>query len=171
MTRKRFIFIILSILLISGAGATCYLTFTPKVTPAFDEVAENFENSARAVLGEDLKKVSKTELAATLTFGDSEDNENRVYYHILKTTFFEGEPSKITGLHTDALKVLFPVDDMDSCDEMMIQNWPAALYKKDHTAFLCWTYSPEVSYVLEYSPDKISDSEIKKMAESARLSD
>lgn len=171
MSRKSFFFIILCILLIAGIGVTCYLAFTHKNTPAFDEVAENVENSARSVLGEDLKKVSKTELAATLTFGDSEDNENLVYYHILKTTFFEGDPSKITGLHTDALNVLFPVDDMDSCDEMMIQNWPAALYKKNHTAFLCWTYSPEISYALEYSPDKISDSEIIKMAESARLPD
>lgn len=171
MTRKRLILIILSILLFMGVGTTLYFTLTAKVTSSFDEIAESFEKSAGAVLGEDLKKVSKTELAATLTFSDSENNENHVYYHILKTTFFEGDPSKITGLHTDALKVLIPVDDMDSCDEMIIQNWPAALYKKDHTGFLCWTYSPEVSYVLEYSPDKISDSEIIKMAESARLSD
>ena len=41
------------------------------------------------------------------------------------------------------------VDGMDSCEEMMIQDWPGALYKKDDTAFLCWTYSPEVTYVLE----------------------
>ena len=56
---------------------------------------------------------------------------------------------------------------MDSCEEMMIQDWPGALYKKDDTAFLCWTYSPEVTYVLEYTPSKIDDSEIIKMDESA----
>ena len=59
------------------------------------------------------------------------------------------------------------VDGMDSCEEMTIQDWPGALYKKDDTAFLCWTYSPEVTYVLEYTPSKIDDSEIIKMAESA----
>ena len=88
-------------------------------------------------------------------------------HHILKTTFYEGDPEEITGLHTEALGVLFPVDSMDSCEEMMIQDWPGALYKKDDTAFLCWTYSPEVTYVLEYTPSKIDDSEIIKMAESA----
>ena len=51
----------------------------------------------------------------------------------------------------------------------MIQDWPGALYNKDDTAFLCWTYSPEVTYVLEYTPSKIDDSEIIKMAESAEL--
>lgn len=49
----------------------------------------------------------------------------------------------------------------------MIQDWPGALYKKDDTPFLCWTYSPEVTYVLEYTQSKIDDSEIIKMAESA----
>lgn len=83
------------------------------------------------------------------------------------TTFYEGDPEEITGLHTEALGVLFPVDSMDSCEEMMIQDWPGALYKKDDTSFLCWTYSPEVTYVLEYTPSKIDDSEIIKMAESA----
>ena len=113
------------------------------------------------------KKVYKTELAATLTYGDQNDKDNNIYYRILKTTFYEGGPEEITGLHTEALGVLFPVDSMDSCEEMMIQDWPGALYKKDDTAFLCWTYSPEVTYVLEYTPSKIDDSEIIKMAESA----
>ena len=110
-----------------------------------------------------------TELAATLTYGDQNDKDNNIYYRILKTTFYEGDPGKITGLHMEALGVLFPVDSMDSCEEMMIQDWPGALYKKDDTAFLCWTYSPEVTYVLEYTPSKIDDSEIIKMAESAEL--
>ena len=84
-----------------------------------------------------------------------------------QTTFYEGDPKEITGLHTETLGVLFPVDSMDSCEEMMIQDWPGALYKKDDTAFLCWTYSPEVTYVLEYTPSHLDDSEIIKMAESA----
>ena len=91
-------------------------------------------------------------------YGDQNDKDNNIYYRILKTTFYEGGPEEITGLHTEALGVLFPVDSMDSCEEMMIQDWPGALYKKDDTAFLCWTYSPEVTYVLEYTPSKIDDS-------------
>ena len=41
-----------------------------------------------------------------------------------------------------------------------------ALYKKDDTAYLCFTYDPEVTYVLEYTPSKMSDANIIKMAES-----
>ena len=57
-------------------------------------------------------------------------------------------------------------DMMDSCEEMMIQDWHGALYKKDDTAYLCFTYDPEVTYVLEYTPSKMSDADIIKMAES-----
>ncbi len=49
----------------------------------------------------------------------------------MKTTYGEaGDPSSVTGLNTDALNVLFPVDMMDSCEEMMNQDWHGALYKK-----------------------------------------
>lgn len=108
-----------------------------------------------------------TELAATITYGNGDDEDN-IYYRILKTTYYEGgDPSSVTGLNTEALNVLFPTEYMDSCEEMMIQNWHGALYKKDDKAYLCWTCDPEVSYVLEYNPNAIDDSEIIKMAESA----
>ena len=86
----------------------------------------------------------------------------------MKTDYYEQDASEITGLNTVAFGVLFPVEFMDSCEEMKIQEWPAALYKKGEMAYLCWTYSPEISYVLEYKPSEIQDSEIIKMAESAK---
>ena len=168
MNKKKIALIILSVVIVS-VGIIVAVRIQKEKEMDFGEFSERFEQAAEEVLGEDVKKISKTELAATLTYGDKTDEDNNIYYHILKTTFYEGDPAEITGLHTEALGVLFPVDSMDSCEEMMIQDWPGALYKKDDTAFLCWTYSPEVSYVLEYTPSKIDDSEIIKMAESAEL--
>ena len=51
---------------------------------------------------------------------------------------------------------------------MKIQDWAAALYERGELSYLCWTYSPEVSYILEYSPYAFADEEIIKMAESAK---
>lgn len=167
MNKKKRIAVLLAVIIVVAVGIIIAVASHQKQEMDFDEFAERFEKSAEEVLGEDVRKVSKTELAATLTYGDQNDKDNNIYYRILKTTFYEGGPEEITGLHTEALGVLFPVDSMDSCEEMMIQDWPGALYKKDDTAFLCWTYSPEVTYVLEYTPSKIDDSEIIKMAESA----
>ena len=166
MNKKKIALIVLTCVIVSVGIIVAVMTQKEKEMD-FDEFSERFEQAAEEVLGEDVKKISKTELAATLTYGDKTDEDNNIYYHILKTTFYEGDPAEITGLHTEALGVLFPVDSMDSCEEMMIQDWYGALYKKDDTAYLCWTYSPEVTYVLEYTPSKIDDSEIIKMAESA----
>lgn len=129
-----------------------------------DEMISRIE----AVLGDKYKKQSMTELAATLIFGDRTNEENKIYYHILKTTFYEGDSAEVVGLHTEAFGILFPIELMDSCKRMRIQGWDAALYKKNNVAYLCWTYSPEVSCVLEYNPDLIDDLEIVKMAESAK---
>ena len=166
MNKKKIALIILSVVIVS-VGIIVAVRIQKEKEMDFGEFSERFEQAAEEVLGEDVKKISKTELAATLTYGDKTDEDNNIYYHILKTTFYEGDPAEITGLHTKALGVLFPVDSMDSCEEIMIQDWYGALYKKDDTAYLCWTYSPEVTYVLEYTPSKIDDSEIIKMAESA----
>ena len=170
MNKKKIALIILSVVIVS-VGIIVAVRIQKEKEMDFGEFSERFEQAAEEVLGEDVKKISKTELAATLTYGDKTDEDNNIYYHILKTTFYEGDPAEITGLHTEALGVLFPVDSMDSCEEMMIQDWYGALYKKDDTAYLCWTYSPEVTYVLEYTPSKIDDSEIIKMAESAEEMD
>ena len=167
MNRKKIFFIVLVIAVVVF-GAIFALTSQKEKEMNPEEFLERFEKAAEEVLGEDIQQVSKTELVATLTYGHETDKDNNIYYRILKTTYGEaGDPSSVTGLNTDALNVLFPVDMMDSCDEMMIQDWHGALYKKDDTAYLCWTYDPEVTYVLEYTPSKMSDSEIIKMAESA----
>lgn len=165
--KKKPLIIILSVLVIIAVAVVVIFTKNHKEENDFDNMAEKFEAAAEEVLGEDIQKVSKTELAATMTYGNGNEEDN-IYYRILKTTYYEGgDPSSVTGLNTEAFNVLFPTESMDSCEEMMIQNWYGALYKKDDKAYLCWTYDPEVSYVLEYNPNTIDDSEIIKMAESA----
>ena len=167
MNKKKILLIVLAIVVVAAGVIFAIISQKEKeMNP--EEFLERFEQAAEEVLGEDIQQVSQTELVATLTYGHETDKDNNIYYRILKTTYGEaGDPSSVTGLNTDALNVLFPVDMMDSCKEMMIQDWHGALYRKDDAAYLCWTVNPEVSYVLEYTPSKMSDSEIIKMAESA----
>lgn len=118
-----------------------------------------------SALGDEYKKQSITVLASTTTYG-SKDGSTNIYYRMLWTTYYEKGPDEVTGLNTDALSTLFQIDYMDSCQEMKIKDWDAALYKKGESAYLCWTYSPGITLVLEYNPDQVEDSEIIKMAES-----
>ena len=126
-----------------------------------------FEAAVKEVLGDDYKKQTETVVAGTIKYGDKEGNE--INYHILKTTYFEADPSEVTGLNVDALGVLFNPDSANSCKEMKIKDWDAALYEFDELSYLCWTDTPEASYVLEYNPDVVPDEEIIKMAESAEV--
>jgi len=167
MSKKKILLVAVALVIVAvGIIAAVISQKEKEMDP--EELLERFEKAAEEVLGEDVQRVSQTELVATLTYSHETDKDNNIYYRVLKTTYFEaGDPTAVTGLNTEALNVLFPVDMMDSCEEMMIQDWHGALYKKDDTAYLCWTYDPEVTYVLEYTPSKMPDSEIIKMAESA----
>ena len=166
MSKKKILLVAVALVIVAvGIIAAVVSQKEKKMDP--EEILQRFEKAAEEVLGEDVQRVSQTELVATLTYSHETDKDNNIYYRVLKTTYFEaGDPTAVTGLNTEALNVLFPVDMMDSCEEMMIQDWHGALYKKDDTAYLCFTYDPEVTYVLEYTPSKMSDADIIKMAES-----
>jgi len=166
MSKKKILLVAVALVIVAvGIIAAVVSQKEKKMDP--EEILQRFEKAAEEVLGEDVQRVSQTELVATLTYSHETDKDNNIYYRVLKTTYFEaGDPTAVTGLNTEALNVLFPVDMMDSCEEMMIQDWHGALYKKDDTAYLCFTCDPEVTYVLEYTPSKMSDADIIKMAES-----
>ena len=161
--KNLFIPVIVVILLIAVAFRLVKLKPTDTASSDVDEMVQRVENA----LGDDFKKESKTEVTATLVYGNGEEDAN-INYHILKTTYYEADPNEITGLNVDALNILFNPKSANSYEEMKIQDWDAALYKTKSRGYLCWTDSPEVSYVLEYNPQTITDEEIIKMAQSPK---
>lgn len=162
MTKKRFG---IAAIIIIGVLLLFFLTMDRKTVKEDDanKMIERIENA----LGEEYKKQSMTELAATIQYGDKEGHT--INYYILKTTYYEADPTEVLGLNTDAISLIVNPETAESCIEMKIQDWDAALYKTDTLSYLCWTDTPEVSYILEYDPDAVADKEIIKMAESARV--
>lgn len=162
MIGKKITIVVLVILCLTGIGIGI-----SKWRGIKEEQPADFVERLEDALGDDLKKQTETVVGATISYEDEEGNG--FDYHILKTTYYEADPSEVTGLHTSALEVLFQPANAKSCQQMMIQDWYSALYELEEKSYLCWTYSPEVTYVLEYNPEEISDEEILKMAESAEL--
>ena len=165
--KKKITIVLIAVFLILGvvfaAGA---LAKEKEDTPR--DMINKFESAVKEVLGDDVKKQTETVVAGTLKYSDEEGN-NVINYHILKTTYYEADPNEVKGLNVDALGVLFNHESANSCKEMKIKDWDAALYEFDELSYLCWTDTPEASYVLEYNPDAIPDEEILKMAESAEV--
>ena len=107
------IFLILGVIFAVGSFAK-----ENEDTPS--DMANRIEAAIKDVLGDDVKKQTETVVAGTLKYSDKEGNE--INYHILKTTYFEADPSEVTGLNVDALGVLFNPDSANSCKEMKIKN-------------------------------------------------
>lgn len=150
-------------LLLLGCGAETKENSSPDP----DKMLENIENAIYEVLGEDCKKMSQHELVATITYGHEDGTGDGILYHMIKSTYFEADPTAVTGFNSDAVGVLFNPEFVDSSKEMKIQEWAGCLYRCNGKSFLCFTESPEMTYVLEYNAEEIPDSEILKMAESA----
>lgn len=163
MTRKK-LFGIAGVVVVCAVIILGFISGTR--TAEANDAYEMVEQIERA-LGEDCKKQSMTELVATIQYGDKDGN--KINYYILKTTYFEADPAEVTGLNTSAVRLIVAPEAAVSCKEMKIQEWDAALYETNTLSYLCWTYSPEVSYILEYNPEAVSDEEIIKMAESAKV--
>lgn len=163
--KKKILISGIAIILLVGVIVAVGVSTNKKKTP--QDMSKNIESAIKEVFGDEYKKQSETVLAGTLKYSDQEGNA--INYHILKTTYYEADPLEITGLNIDALGTLFNIDGAKSCKEMKIKDWDAALYEFDELSYLCWTYSPEVSYALEYNPKAIADEEIIKMAESAEV--
>lgn len=164
MKKKRWILlfavlILLSLIVLIGASVN--------KKKSSQNMMDNIESAIKEVFGDEYKKQSQTVLAGTLKYSDKDGND--INYHILKTTYYEADRLEITGLNVEALKTLFNPDSANDCKELKIKDWNAALYEFDELSYLCWTYSSEVSYILEYNPDVIADEEIIKMAESAEV--
>lgn len=160
---RKIFSIIMLILILALAG--CGSTKTEE--PNADEMIQKIENAMYEVLGDDLKKLSQHELIATMSYAMKDGTGDGIQYHMIKSTYFEEDPSEITGFNENAVGVLFDVASADSSEEMQINEWAARRYRVNGKSFLCFTYSTEMTYVLEYNAEEVSDEEIIKMAESA----
>lgn len=150
-------------LLLLGCGAAKNESELSEV----DQMAEKIENAMYEVLGDDQKKMSTHELVATLEYENKDGEGYGINYRIIKSTYYEADLDEVTGLNKEALNVLFDTESADSCEEMMINDWHGALYRVGDLSYLCFTYSPEVTYALEYKSDEVTDADILKMAQSA----
>lgn len=94
----------------------------------------------------------------------SNESGSKIIYHICQTTYQDTVP-EIMGLNTDALKSVFDPDSAAVAQELEVSGFPARIYRTDGISFLCWTYSAEISCVLEYDSGT-SDAEMIRTAES-----
>ena len=101
-------------------------------------------------------------ITSPLTYSDA--NGNTIIFTQCHTKYYESDSAEVTGLHIESIEsvVAFP-DEYENCT---VGEMVGAWFEKDDRAFLCWTISPEISCVIEYSPASVTRADIFKMAES-----
>ena len=102
------------------------------------------------------------------TYTDSEGNT--IVYYCIQTSYLENESGDYTGLDMNAIGLVIDADQIENKRECKVNEYDAFLCELGGRSYLCWTLSPELSCVIEYSAKAISEESIFRMAESVPVS-
>ena len=126
-----------------------------KVENALKEVDEDYE----------CQSVSKV---TPFTYTDSEGNT--IVYYCCQTAYLSNESGEHTGLDMNAIGMVIDLDLIENKRECKVNEYSGFLCELGDRSYLCWTLSPEISCVIEYSPETISEESVFRMAESVPVS-
>lgn len=127
----------------------------------------NMENALKKV-DEDYECQSISKVTP-FTYTDSEGNT--IAYYCCQTTYIEDEYGDDTGLNTDALGMVIDFAQIQNRRDCKVNEHEAFQCEKGDRSYLCWTISPEISCIIEYDADSITDADIFRMAESVQMPD
>ena len=98
------------------------------------------------------------------TYTDSEGNT--IVYYCCQTAYLQNDSGEDTGLNMDAIGLVIDLDLIENRQDCKVNEYDAFLCELGNRSFLCWTLSPGLSCVIEYSMDTVTESDIFRMAES-----
>ena len=122
-----------------------------KVGNALKEVDEDYE----------CQSVAKV---TPFTYTDSEGNT--IVYYCIQTAYLENESGDYTGLDMNAIGIVIDPELIENKRECRVNEYDAFLCELGDRSYLCWTLSPELSCVNEYSKGVVEEGSIFRMAES-----
>lgn len=125
-----------------------------KVENALQEVDEDYE----------CQSVSKV---TPFTYTDSEGNT--IIYYCVQTAYLENESGDDTGLDMNAIGMVIDPELIGNKRECRVNEYDAFLCELGDRSYLCWTLSPELSCVIEYSAGLVEEASIFRMAESVSV--
>lgn len=127
----------------------------------------NMESALKEVDEEyECKSVSKV---TPYTYADP--SGNTITYYCCQTTYASDGPVEYTGLNTDAIGLVIDFAQIRNRRECKVNAYDAFQCEIDERTYLCWTLSPQISCVIEYSAEATKESDIFRMAESVLLPD
>ena len=131
------------------------------------ELIYKMENALKEVdEGYACKSLSKI---TPYSYTDSEGNI--ITYYCCQTSYLSDESGEYTGLNTDAIGMVIDFAKIQNRCDCKVNEYDAFQCEKGDRSYLCWTISPEISCIIEYDADSITDADIFRMAESVQMPD
>ena len=105
-------------------------------------------------------------VAKVTPFPYTDSEGNTIVYYCIQTAYLENESGDDTGLDMNAIGMVIDPELIGNKRECRVNEYDAFLCELGDRSYLCWTLSPELSCVIEYSAGAISEESLFRMAES-----
>ena len=125
----------------------------------------NMENALKEV-DEDYQCKS---LSKVTPFSYTDPEGNIITYYCCQTSYLLDESGEGTGLNTDAIGMVINFAQIKNRRECKVNEYDAFRCEMGERSYLCWTISPEISCVIEYSADVTDEMDIFRMARSVQI--
>ena len=112
----------------------------------------------------ECKSISKV---TPYAYADSDGNT--ITYYCCQTTYISDEYGEDTGPNTDAIGMVIDFAQIQNRRDCKVNEYDAFQCEQGACSYLCWTISPEISCIIEYSAETVAEGDIFHMAKSARL--
>ena len=107
-------------------------------------------------------------VAKVTPFPYTDSEGNTIVYYCIQTAYLENESGDDTGLDMNAIGMVIDPELIGNKRECRVNEYDAFLCELGDRSYLCWTLSPELSCVIEYSAGAISEESLFWMAESVK---
>ena len=136
----------------------------------YRKIAEELYNFEQALKKEDARwEMDSVSIVTPYTYmaGDG----STIVYYLCNTSYPGNEIPNYTGLNSDALEQIIDFADIENRRACKVNGLEAFQCEIGERTYLCWTITPAVSCVLEYTAGCVSEEDIIEMAESVQLPD
>ena len=107
-------------------------------------------------------------LSKVTPFSYTDSEGNIIIYYCCQTTYLADEYGENTGLNTDAIGMVIDFAQIQNRRDCKVNAYNAFQCEMGERSYLCWTISPEISCVIEYSADVNDEADIFRMADSVQ---
>jgi hypothetical protein len=149
-------------------GVLRYVEVRNRQTDPNWKLAEQIYNMENALKEVDEDYACKS-LSKVTPFSYTDSEGNIITYYCCQTSYLSDESGEYTGLNTDAIGMVIDFSKIENKRSCKVNAYNAFQCEMGEHTYLCWTISPEISCVIEYSADVNDEADIFRMAESVQL--